>query len=271
MKYRLICLDIDGTLLDDGKKLDPQVRQAVQDASGMGIEIVLASGRMPAGVELIEKELGVDCIKICNAGTYVILGNQRFSAEYLLPRTMKIVYEDIADKNQVPLWIFQEREWFVTGIDQHIEREIEIIQYQPKIADADKLAEQWEKEGTGPNKLLIAAAPEKIKAIYGQMKEQALPDIDIACSAEHLIEIFPKGVTKRTALIKICEKLQIKPQETIAIGDQEVDIPLIEAAGVGIAMGNAIEELKQKADYITRSNNEAGVAHALEHYLKSSI
>lgn len=267
MKYKLICLDIDGTLLDDKKHLDKEVRQAVRGASEMGIQIVLASGRMPAGVELVEKKLGIDCIKICNAGTYVILGDQRFCAEYLLPRTMKLVYQEIADRNQVPLWIFQEREWFVTGMDSHIEREIEIIQYQPKMADANLLAGQWEKDATGPNKLLIAANPEKIKLIYGQMKEQALPDIDIACSADTLIEIFPKGVTKQTALIKICDKLQINMEDTIAIGDQEVDLPLIEAAGVGIAMGNAIEELKQKADFVTKSNNEAGVAYALRHYL----
>lgn len=267
MKYKLICLDIDGTLLDDSKKLMPEVRQAIQDASGMGIKIVLASGRMPAGVELIEKDLGVDCIKICNAGTYVILGDQCISAKYLLPRTMRIVYEEIANKNQVPLWIFQEREWFVTGIDQHIKREIEIIQYHPKVANADDLAGQWEKEETGPNKLLIAAAPDKIPSIYKQIKEQELPDIDIACSSDQLIEIFPKGVTKRTALIKIRDKLCINREEMIAIGDQEVDIPMIEEAGVGIAMGNAIDELKQKADFITKSNNEAGVAYALEHYL----
>lgn len=267
MKYKLVCLDIDGTVLTDKKEVMPEVGRAVREASDMGVQIALASGRMPAGVELVEKELGVKCIKVCNAGTYVILGDQCISAAYLLPRTMLTVYQEIANKNQVPLWIFQERKWFVSSMDRYIEREIEIIQYRPEIADADKLAEQWTEEGTGPNKLLIAAAPEKVRVIYEQMKEQALPEIDIACSSESLIEIFPKGVTKGTALIRICEKLNISLEETIAIGDQELDLPMIEAAGAGVAMGNAIEELKAKADYITKTNNEAGVAHALRHYL----
>lgn len=268
MKYKLICLDIDGTILTDGKKVMPQVRNAVREASDMGIQIALASGRMPAGVDLVEKELGVQCIKVCNAGTYVVLGDQCISASYLLPRTMRTVYQEIANRNQVPLWIFQERKWFVSSIDPYIEREIEIIQYQPEVVDVGRLADQWEKEETGPNKLLIAAAPKKAQAIYEQMKQQALPEIDIACSSESLIEIFPKGVTKGTAFIHICEKLNISLEDTIAVGDQELDIPLIEAAGVGIAMGNAIEELKQRADYVTKTNNEAGVAHALWHYLK---
>lgn len=268
MKYKLVCLDIDGTVLTDGKQVMPQVSQAVREASDMGVSVALVSGRMPAGVDLVEKELGVQCIKVCNAGTYVVLGDQCISASYLLPRTMLTVYQEIANRNKVPLWIFQERKWFVSSMDRYIEREIEIIQYRPEVVEVNKLADQWAREETGPNKLLIAAAPEKVRIIYEQMKEQALPEIDIACSSESLIEIFPKGVTKGTALIRICEKLNISLEDTIAIGDQELDLPMIEAAGVGIAMGNAIEELKQKADYITKTNNEAGVAHALWHYLK---
>lgn len=268
MNYKLICLDIDGTVLDDKKNVLPQVKQAVREAADTGIQIALASGRMPAGVELVEKELDVQCIKICNAGTYVIFNQQCISAQYLPPQTMLRVYQEIADNNQVPLWIFKEKKWYVSGRDRYVERETQIVQYRPEIADVGGLARRWETEKTGPNKLLIAAEPKKVREIYEQMKQKALPEIDIACSSESLIEIFPKGVTKATALARICEKLQISLKETIAIGDQELDIPLIEAAGTGIAMGNAIEQLKQKADFVTKTNNEAGVAYALWHYLK---
>lgn len=75
MKYKLICMDIDGTLLDDDKKLLPQVKQSLLDVAKKGVYIALASGRMPAGVDNIEKELGIQCIKICNAGTYTFYHN----------------------------------------------------------------------------------------------------------------------------------------------------------------------------------------------------
>ena len=267
-KYKLICLDIDGTLLDDNKKLLPEVIQAIQEEAEKGIFIALATGRMPAGVDFIEKELGVQCIKICCAGTYVILGSECISAEYLLPNTMKDIYLEFAEKNQVPLWIFREKEWYVTDIDSYVAREIQIIQHQPKVAAMETLKEQWEKEKTGPNKLLIAASPEKIQTIYQEMKEQAHPGIDIARSADTFIEIFPKGVTKGTALLHVCEKLKISPKDTIAFGDQELDLPMIEAAGIGIAMGNAIPEVKEKADFITKTNNEAGIAYALKNYIR---
>lgn len=266
-KYKLICTDIDGTLLDDNKELPLQVKESLRNAAKKGIRIALASGRMPIGVEAVEKELGVPCIKICNAGTYIILGDQCIGMETLLPKTVKSIYFDIARKNHRPLWIFQEKDWYVTDIDRYIEREIEIIRYQPRIVSVDKMAEQWEKEKTGPNKLLIAADPEIIRGIYQEMADKNWTVVDRACSADTFLDIFPKGVSKGTAVSAICERLDISLEDTIAFGDHELDISMIEKAGVGIAMGNAIDDLKKKADFVTKTNNEAGVAYALEYYL----
>lgn len=265
--YKLICADIDGTLLNDDKKLLPQVKHSLRRAAQNGIRIALASGRLPAGVDAIEEELGIECIKICNAGTSIFLGNQCISMEYLIPGVMENIYLDIAKKNHLPLWIFKERDWFVTDIDPFIEREIEIINYQPEVVEVRNLAEQWKKEGTGPCKLLIAAQPDMIQTVQKQMKEQNWQDIDTACSADTFLEIFPKGISKGTALSEVCSILDISPKDAIAIGDHELDIPMIETAGLGIAMGNAISELKVKADFVTKTNNEAGVAYALEYYL----
>ncbi|MGL4790200.1 MAG: HAD family hydrolase, partial [Anaerotignaceae bacterium] len=76
MKYKLICMDIDGTILNDEKKLLPEVKQAILDVAKKGVHVVLASGRFPVGVDSIEKELGIPCIKICTAGTYTVLDNE---------------------------------------------------------------------------------------------------------------------------------------------------------------------------------------------------
>lgn len=267
MKYKLICVDIDGTLLNDEKKMPVPVRDSLRRASGMGMKIALISGRMPVGVEAIEEELGFPCIKACNAGTYILLEDQCISSEHLMPGIMREIYRELAAKNNLPLWIFQERKWFVTGIDQYIEREIEIIRCQPEIVDPEYLADQFEQKKTGPSKLLLAADADTIRRLQGEIEGRQMPDIDIACSADTFLEIFPKGVTKGKALSVICRKLGINPEDTIAFGDHELDIPMIEAAGVGIAMGNAIDELKERADIVTRSNNNAGIACILDRYL----
>lgn len=267
MNYQLICLDLDGTLLDDQKKILPRARESVKQAAEQGIKIALVSGRMLAAVDPIEEELGISCIKACNAGTYILKDGQCISSEYLLADTMKRIYEEIAERYQMPLWIFRHNRWFVTGSDRYVEKESEIIHHRPEFADVEELAAEWAKEGTGPNKLVLAASPDEITEIYNVIAAQNKTDLDMARSADTFLEIFPKGVTKGTALKAICQSLDVKPENVIAFGDHELDVPMIEAAGVGIAMGNAIDELKAKADFVTKSNNEAGVAYGLEHYL----
>lgn len=267
MKYKLICVDVDGTLLNDEKKVPELVKESLKKASGKGIQIALVTGRMPAGADLVERELSLPCIKVCNAGTYILLGDQCIHTEYMMPKVMRVIYTEFAQKNNLPLWIFQDRKWYVTDMDSHVKQEMEIIQYEPEVVDVEALAQSWEEEGTGPNKLLIAGDPETVCRIEEEMKRMDLPEADMARSSKHYLEIFPKGVTKGEALAAVCKKLNIKPGETIAFGDQELDIPMIRKAGVGIAMGNAIDEVKETADYVTRSNNDAGIAYALEQYL----
>ncbi len=267
MKYKLICADIDGTLLDHEKKLLPRVKKSLKEARDMGIQIALVSGRMPSGVDVVEKELGIDCIKVCSAGTYILMGEKCISVEYLPNNVMRDIYRKITKKNGIPLWIFRHEEWFVTGMDEFIEKEIGFVSYQPEFVNANELADKWDQEGKSPNKLLVAAEPSKIQEFAREIREWSLPEIDMACSADTFLEIFPKGVNKGKALEVICRELGISPQQSIAFGDHELDIPLIEAAGTGIAMGNAIETLKEKADFVTRTNDEAGIAYALDHYL----
>ena len=267
MKYKLLCIDIDGTLLDDDKNLLPQVVESLKKETEKGVKIALISGRMPAGTDLIEKELGIQCVKACNAGSYIMMGDTCISSRTLQPKTMRIIYNEIAKKNHLPLWIFREEKWFVTDIDKQVKKEIEIIRYEPEVIDAEAMASKWEKEGIGPNKLLIAAESDKIPGLYKEIEALGLSDIDQASSSDIYIEIFPNGVDKGEALRAICRKLDINRNEVAAFGDHQLDIPLIEAAGIGIAMGNAIPELKEKADFVTKTNNEAGISYALEHYL----
>ena len=216
----------------------------------------------------MEKELGISCIKVCNAGTCIFVGETCMQAEYLSNETMRRLYRTIAKTYQIPLWIFRNQEWFVTGWDDYIEKETGFVAYHPRIVDADALADQWDREGKSPNKLLFAAPSEVIQNICQEITVQKDMEIDTAKSADIFLEIFPKGVSKGTALKQICKLLRIQPEETIAFGDHELDIPLIEAAGMGVAMGNGISALKEKADLITGTNNEAGIADALEKILE---
>lgn len=267
MKYKLICLDLDGTLLNDEKRVPEPVKESLRRVHHMGIPIALVTGRMPAATELVEKELSIPCIKACNAGTYILHGNQCIHTKHLPLEAAQRVFEEFLANDGIPLWIFEGRKWYVTGVDVYVERESGIIHYKLEIAVIEALTKEWKEKGTGPNKLLIAAAPEVICRIQDKMKAARLFGVDMARSADCYLEIFPKGATKGEALEAMCNKLNIRLDETIAFGDQELDIPMLKKAGTSIAMGNAITELKELADFVTKSNNDSGIAYALDHYL----
>lgn len=266
MKYRLLCIDLDGTLFDDNKGIPEKTVKAIQRASRMGIKIALVTGRMPDASVPAAEILQVPCILACNAGTYILENGQCISEENLSLETMQGIYR-VTEKYGVPLWIFRRRQWYVTRIDTYVETETELVHCRPEIVSVEELAARWAEENAGPNKLLAGAAPEVIKKIQEEVRA-GRADVDAACSAESYLEIFPKGTDKGKALRTICRKLGIRQEETLAFGDEELDIPMIEAAGTGIAMGNAIPELKAKADFVTKTNNEAGIACALEYYLE---
>ena len=266
MKYRLLCIDMDGTLLDDNKNIAKKTVDAIRKASRMGIKIALVTGRMPDVSDPAVKILQVPCILACNAGTYILENGQCISEENLSLETMQSIYQ-VTEKYGVPLWILRRRERFVTKIDAYVKTEMELVHLKPEVVSVEELSARWAEEKAGPNKVLAGAAPEVIKKIQAQIRAER-KEVDAACSAESYLEIFPKGMDKGKALGIICRKLGIKKEETIAFGDEELDIPMIEAAGTGVAMGNAIEALKAKADFVTKTNNEAGIAAALEYYLE---
>lgn len=267
MSYKLICLDVDGTLLNDEKRVPESVKESLKRAHSMGIRIALITGRMPVAAELVEKELSIPCIKACNAGTYILLGEECIHSRHLPFETAQRIYETFLADYSIPLWIFQGRKWYVTSVDSYVDRESRIINHQPETGDLEELTRVWKMEGTGPNKLLIGAEPEIICQVQARMKAEGPSGVDVARSSEIYLEIFPERANKGEALEAICRSLAISPEETIAFGDQELDIPMLKKAGTAVAMGNAIEELKELADFVTRSNNDGGIAFGLNHYL----
>ncbi len=263
---KLICIDIDGTLLNDAKEVLPEVKKAVRRQHERGRKIALVSGRMPWAVSQVEKQLETDCIKVCNAGTFIIVDGECVKEEVMSTHVMRQLYTDIAKKHHVPLWVYQGYRWYVTQTDSFVEKETDIIEYQPDVVNLYDLAENWDKAGIKPNKFLIAAAKKKTGEIQRELEQWKNRAFDVARSSGNYLEIFPKNVDKGKALASLCAFFNIGTENVVAIGDHELDIPMIETAGIGIAMGNAIQELKEKADFVTLTNNEAGVAYALNDY-----
>lgn len=267
LKYELICMDLDGTLLDNNKKVSDRARKNLHKAAEMGIHIALMSGRMPHAIEIIEEQIGLSCIRGSSAGTYVVMDGKCLSDRIMSTEAMIYVYETLARKFNIPLWIYKGTEWYVTSSDWYVQRESAVIDLEPTIADIRLLKEEWDRQGTGPNKLMFGAKEELINQIKAELDAAGVDTVDYARSSTFYLEIFPKGASKGSAISAICDALGIDLQKTIAFGDQELDIPMLESAAFGIAMANSPEHVKKCSDAVTLSNEDDGVAIALEQYV----
>ena len=184
------------------------MKKAVRRQHERGRKIALVSGRMPWAVSQVEKQLETDCIKVCNAGTFIIVDGVCVKEEVMSTHVMRQLYTDIAKKHHVPLWVYQGYRWYVTQTDSFVEKETDIIEYQPDVVNLYDLAENWDKAGIKPNKFLIAAAKKKTGEIQRELEQWKNRAFDVARSSGNYLEIFPKNVDKGKALASLCTFFQ---------------------------------------------------------------
>ena len=264
MDISLICMDIDGTLVNDKHLVPKENVEALREAAKKGIKLALISGRYPQGIRYVEKQIGAECIKAAYAGGYIFDDSCLYS-EYLSTELAFQIY-DTAVGAGGDCWFFSGEKWYVTKINPWVETEIENVSSRPEIISIEGLDGIFRQTGTAPNKVLVTGSPQIVEKIYQILKPLSL-NVRLAFSSPVYLEVTPTGIHKGFALEKLCEIYKIPIQNTVAFGDQELDIPLLEKAGVGIAVANGVELLKNKADFITKSNNEGGVAYALRNIL----
>lgn len=262
MKIKLIAVDIDDTLLNTKKEITSKTKQSLMDAQEKGIKLAVCSGRLPYGVRPFASELDVfnhgGYYFGFNGGAVLNSRNERISATYLDSKYIEPVYSLLRDTNITVMVhkgddIFADRK---VNAYTHIEPEVIGI---PLIL-VDDIAEyvDWNL-----HKMLLCGEPEELKRTEKLLKEKFGSELDIYLSAPWFLEVMPKGINKGIGLEIICKDMGISPGEAIAFGDSFNDIPMIETAGMGVAMGNAEDEVKAAADMIADDCDSDGIAKAL--------
>lgn len=263
--YKMICLDIDGTLLNSNHQISETVKETIKlVVSKQHIPIVLVSARMPKGIRFLQKELEIKAPIICYSGALILdekgkqLSTERIDSAYL-----KEIYR-VTDALNIHISLYKDDQWYVESMDAWAKQESKITNIKPKVISFVTLLELWEKEGNGPNKILCMAKPKQIIQLKETLKIEAL---NIYPSKETYLEIMPKQASKTSAIQVLERKFGVQQSEIIAIGDNHNDIDMLKYAGLGVAMGNAPETVKQHAKEITLTNDEDGVAAALLKYV----
>lgn len=266
MRYKMIVLDIDGTLTNDEKEITPKTLAALKKAQENGVILVLASGRPVAGLQKLCRELEMEkhhgILLAYNGGKLLDAQSGAVLYEKAIPvERAKAVLSHLEQFPVSPM-VMKENCLYVPkkeGYKADYESSINGLD----IVEVGVLSEFLE---FNPVKILTAAPNEVLLENMEAITEPFQEEFAFAMSAPFYLECNMKGINKAASLDKVCGELGIDASEIIAFGDAQNDISMVEYAGLGVAMGNACEELKAVANEITASNNEDGIALLLEKY-----
>lgn len=266
MQYRLLALDLDGTVVDTSLVIAPAIHDAIAAAQERGVIVTIATGRTFYATLPFVEALGVRDPVICYQGA--LLRHPHTGEIY-----DRVVMPGALAAEGVRTLLEQDL-FLIAYIDErlHIQRhrpELEMyMTFHPEGAEVVETPDLAEYVATHPPaKLLFIADPPQIEQVLGRLAQQFAGRLSSLRSHEFFGELTPLGISKGSALAKLAAQLGIPREQVIAIGDHENDLPMIEWAGLGLAMGNAIPEVRAAADAIIPSVAEQGVAWAIQRYL----
>ena len=264
MSYKLIAMDLDGTLYNDQKVITEKTKAALMAAQRKGIRLALASARPSPG---LFKERDILRLQDHKGILMSYNGGRIVDAE-----TGKVLFEtsmDLAETKQVlrkleslpvtPI-LDDGAQFYVTDkngykVDYECKNNNMVCKEVGNLADFLEFA---------PIKILMSVQPEELIDVQRQIADFLPESLTVVQTAAFYLEVIPRVINKGQGIRDICKVLGIEPAEVISFGDAANDIPMLEAAGMGVAMGNAQEAVKAAADMVTLSNNDDGIAAALE-------
>ena len=271
MAYEVIALDLDGTLTNSQKVITGPTRRGLIDLQRSGKTVVLASGRPTKGVLPLAEQL-----RLSDYGSYILSFNgaritdcrsRQIMYNRLLPRDAALPAFRLASsfsREGADILTYTD-DYIISGIQRNRYTLLESrINHMPVLESRDFTADIPHEV----NKLLATGEPEVISRMKDAMTAHFRSYLNIYCSDPFFLEIMPRGVDKAHALVKLLGSIGLSAEQMICCGDGYNDITMIETAGLGVAMANAQPPVLDSADYITKSNDENGVLHVINKFMR---
>lgn len=266
-----VALDVDGTLLDSDHRLRETVKEALCDLVANDTHVILATARGPRILAAVLRELPFSPLLVCFSGGWI----GEIERESLVPKramldkrlSMVVARSIVASALELNVEpnVFTASTWRARAITPEIILEGQITGCSPSIS-SDLL-----DGGEEPNKILLITGEDESNQALHTIADSMQSVCNSAFSKPNYLEIVPVGVHKAAGLAHLSGMLGLNLTQVAAIGDGLNDLEMLREAGLGIAMGNAPEPVKSVADWVTGTNNEAGVAQAVRKLFQDSL
>lgn len=263
MTIKLVAIDLDDTLLNKSLTVSPRAAQAIRKAVEQGVVVTVATGRMYQSALPYARQLELDVPLITYNGALIkaVLSGKTIFHQPIVPDIAADILA-LCRENGWHIQSYIDDTLYVTEMNEKTQVYIKIAGVTPVIM-GDKLYDMKE----APTKMLIVDEPGRMEQIANVFYRRFAKQVYITSSKPKFLEFTHPSVNKGWAVAFLGEMLGIDREEIMAVGDSGNDVPMLEYAGLGVAMGNAKPTVQAAADVVTLSSDDDGVAEAIEKYV----
>ncbi|WP_311481306.1 Cof-type HAD-IIB family hydrolase [uncultured Anaerococcus sp.] len=266
---KLIALDVDGTLVNSEGVITERTRKALIAATKAGHEVMIVSGRPTFGLRDQARALGFDkfggVLSSYNGGQLYDFKEGKILANHPMDYDLAMEILDLSKSLNLEIMVPHGEVIITDRADNfYSNRESGMLNMEVK-----EIADIRDSLDFAPNKILFAQDPDKLDEPCAKLREKFGDRTEQVKSARFYYEVMPKGLSKGNSILEACKIFGIAREDIIVFGDEMNDVSMFEVAGTGVAMGNAVESIKKLADFVTKTNNEDGIAYYLENFVLS--
>ena len=259
--YKLLAIDLDDTTINSERKITQTVKQAIKKAQQAGVKVMVATGRGYRGTMAILDELELTGPTICFAGAEIVdhptghTVHTDLMSKELVQKTI-----DFAKRHGVYIQVFQGKDYYFEHPTKYSNRYSEALRFEGIKTDfSDMTLDRVSKT--------LIIDDDRVQQLYKAAQQELGNICEISISRTSFLEFSGFGVTKGKALAYLAAQMQIPREQIIAVGDNIIDLAMMQYAGMGVAVKNASPEILAAADYICPSNDQDGVAHVVNHFI----
>ncbi len=265
MKYKLVAIDLDDTLLDDDLSISAQTIDVIQEAVAKGVVVTLATGRMYKSAVKYAKQLNLNVPIITYQGAYIknVLDGKELYKKYISYVYSIDILKRLKEMNKA-IQVYINDELYVQTGNPYIEDYSRLTQVNYHIVD--DLFELID-ENRLPYKIIAIDKPEEVLHMLKEFKKLYRDKLNVNTSKPNFLEFSNIEASKGQAINFLAYQNNISMEEVIAIGDSYNDLDMIEMAGLGVAMENSHPRIKEAADYVTKTNNDHGVWEVFQKFI----
>jgi len=257
----LVISDIDGTLITSNHEVTEATKAAAEKLYEHGIELSLASSRPPRSIVPLAEALNLRGPFAAFNGALVVKGNGEVLARSVIAVEIIARVKAIADDLGIGVWLYDESDWWAPWRDAFVDREEHTSGFSPRI---DGYAERINYDA---NKLTVVGKPDFVALAEQRVWNEFAGQVSASRSKPRFLDVTSYGIHKGTVVVRLAELLGIPTESVAVIGDGPNDVEMFRQAGVSIAMGQAVDDVKEAATHVTASNDDEGWARGIEQYV----